>query len=122
MKLPALILARHPGKTIIIDYDVPEKYMMVGGAVQREVLSDMLPKGEADVKFVRWADKFRRIVIDSIDGDTVPIALIHHERLLHADVIPPRVAVYRMKIKLTGPAPKKRARSDTSEALAESGK
>lgn len=121
LKLPSLILARHPGKTVIIDYDVPVKYSIVHGEFQREVLSDMPAKGEADIKFVRWADKYRSIVIDSIDGDTVPIALIHHERMLAAGEVPPRVAVYRMQINLQSASSRKRARTDTSEDGAAAG-
>lgn len=40
----------------------------------------LAPLGEADVKFVRYADLFQRLMVDSIDGDSIPIALVHHER------------------------------------------
>jgi hypothetical protein len=40
----------------------------------------LAPLGEADVKFVRYADLFQRLMVDSIDGDSIPIALMHHER------------------------------------------
>ena len=36
--------------------------------------------GEADVKFVPYADLFKKLQVDSVDGDTLPIALLHMER------------------------------------------
>lgn len=36
--------------------------------------------GEADVKFVAYADLFPRLQVDSVDGDTLPIALLQMER------------------------------------------
>lgn len=97
MRLPKLLLARFPDKTVIIDYEVPEKYTRSeDGVIKVEVLSHIAPQGEADVKFTKWTDIYNRIIIDSIDGDSVPIALIHHERLLAQDVCPPLVSIYRM--------------------------
>lgn len=48
--------------------------------VKREELDGLPPLGEADVKFTRYADLYQRLMVDSIDGDSVPIALMHHER------------------------------------------
>lgn len=36
--------------------------------------------GEADVKFVPYTELFRKLQVDSVDGDTLPIALLHMER------------------------------------------
>jgi hypothetical protein len=100
MRLPKLLLAKFPTKTIILDYDVPEKYTKnEDGTIAVEVLSNMTPQGEADVKFTKWTDIYRKIIIDSIDGDSVPIALIHHEKLLSQEVCPPQVSIYRMVTK-----------------------
>lgn len=48
--------------------------------MQRSELDGLPPLGEADVKFTRYADLYQRLMVDSIDGDSVPIALLHHER------------------------------------------
>jgi hypothetical protein len=48
--------------------------------VVRRELDGLPPLGEADVKFTRYADLYQRLMVDSIDGDSVPIALMHHER------------------------------------------
>jgi hypothetical protein len=74
---------------------------MVDSKIVEEPLPDFQPMGEADVKFPRWANKFERMLVDSIDGDSVPIALINHERLLTQDICPPKVSIYRMKIQPT---------------------
>ena len=69
---------------------------------------DGLPAmGEADVKFTRYADLFQRLMVDSIDGDSVPIALLHHERCLAAETCPPRVSIYRMELRDRDEAPAK---------------
>ena len=65
------------------------------------------PMGEADVKFTRYADLFQRLMVDSIDGDSVPIALLHHERCLAAETCPPRVSIYRMELLDRDEAPAK---------------
>lgn len=74
------------------------------------------PMGEADVKFVRYADLFHKLLIDSIDGDTVPIALLHHEACLARGECPPKMSVYRMEIK-TKSDDKKRKKGRTYEYL-----
>lgn len=49
-------------------------------------------------------------MVDSIDGDNIPIALIHHELRLSQGVCPPRVSIYRME--LNPPVKKKRKQDD----------
>ena len=80
-RLPGLLLAKFPAKTLIIDYRETTKYTTMGGAIVTEEL-DVTPMGEADVKFTRYADMFGKLLVDSIDGDSVPIALVHQERLM----------------------------------------
>ena len=82
-RLPHLLLAKYPGKTLIVDFQTVNKYTWdpTSSSVRDEEM-DMTPMGEADVKFVRYADIFGKLLVDSIDGDSVPIALVHHERLL----------------------------------------
>ena len=64
-------------------------------------LTDLPPLGEADIKFLRWAHVFHGdMVAYSVDGDFIPIALIHREMLLASSASPDshyRVALYRMK-------------------------
>lgn len=98
MRLPKLLLKRHPGKTVIIDYETPVKHTFVDNEMKQEELTDHKPMGEADVKFIRWANQYNKIMLDSIDGDSIPIALMNHERLLSQEVCPPKVSIYRMKI------------------------
>ena len=66
--------------------------------MQRQEVDGLAPMGEADVKFTRYADLFQRLMVDSIDGDSIPIALLHHERCLSLETCPPRVSVYRMEL------------------------
>jgi hypothetical protein len=115
LKLPKLLLARceNPSrKTIIIDYDIPEVFRINPDTdkVCVNQLSELPPLGEADIKFPRWAAKYPKLLVDSIDGDSVPIALIQHETMLQQDQPPPRVCIYRMKIKLADDAPPKDAK------------
>lgn len=70
------------------------------------------PLGEADVKFTRYADLFQRLMVDSIDGDSVPIALLHHERCLAAGACPPRVSIYRMELREREEAPRPPAKAE----------
>ena len=46
--------------------------------------------------------------VDSIDGDSVPIALIHHEQSLARGLNPPRVCIYRMLIREPEPCGKRK--------------
>lgn len=109
LKLPKLLLTQFPDKTIIVDYDVPCKYTLDGEDVLCETLGDLPPLGEADVKFTRWADKYEKLLVDSIDGDSVPIALMHMERKLTQETCPPKIAIYRCKIQMKPEAPPKKS-------------
>lgn len=110
LRLPKLLLDKceNPSsKTIIIDYHQPVMYRLnpSKNMVEGITISDMPALGEADVKFPRWAERYPKILIDSIDGDTIPIALLQHELLLQQEKCPPKVTVYRMKINLKGSKP-----------------
>jgi len=54
-------------------------------------------------------------MVDSIDGDSVPISLIHHEARLSQGVCPPRVCIYRMEI---NPPASKRKREEVDKKTA----
>lgn len=102
-RLPGLLLSQHPTKCIIIDYEKPIIYRMSDGEMVSETIDDIPALGEADVKFTRWANKFGKLLVDSIDGDSIPIALMNHERLLQQETDPPQVSIYRYKINLEKP-------------------
>ena len=66
-------------------------------------LTDLPPMGEADVKFLRWSHVFQGdLVAYSVDGDFIPISLIHHEKQLLVDKRqePFRIALYRIRYKM----------------------
>jgi hypothetical protein len=65
-------------QTFIIDYQ-GHPLLYKKDAEQAEQLTDFPPLGESDVKFPRYCEEFRRIQIDSVDGDSIPIALLHTE-------------------------------------------
>jgi hypothetical protein len=76
--------------------------------------------GEADVKFVPYADLFPKLQVDSVDGDTLPIALLHMERG-HSG----RISVLRLQTRVKQaaeearpPAAAKRPRADSDPAAA----
>lgn len=79
--------------------------------VEERTVDGLTPLGEADVKFPRYADLYANLWVDSIDGDSVPIALMHHERALSMGMRPPLVAIYRLEIKLEKPDNRKRERA-----------
>jgi len=105
LRLPSLLLKERPGKRLIIDYHQPISYE---SATEWAPLLHMATMGEADVKFVRYTEDFPKLLVDSIDGDSVPIALLHHERKLRAQECPGRVSICRIKIKLEPDAGAKR--------------
>ena len=124
-KVIALVIDRLPnllqlkeGQTLIIDYaGCPKEFRAGEGGVQTRDLPELLPMGEADVKFTRYADLFKDLLVDSVDGDSIPIALLHHEACIkdltmgtmQADDLveaPPRVCIYRITTRVEKEAPK----------------
>jgi hypothetical protein len=110
--LPGL-LRLEPHQSLIIDYvGSPVQYTPDGeGGYTETPLPHLCPLGEADVKFPRYAEIYRDLLVDSVDGDSIPIALVHHEAALrdltmgsmsHADLsdAPPRVCIYRITTRL----------------------
>jgi hypothetical protein len=112
-KVIAMVIARLPGllqlkegQALIIDYaGCPLEFR--AGELEGRPLPELLPLGEADVKFTRYASLFKDLLVDSVDGDSVPIALLHHEACVadltmgsmrEDDLVeaPPRVCIYRM--------------------------
>ena len=74
------------------------------------------PLGEADVKFTRYADRFGRLLVHSIDGDSIPIALLHLERRRRVMAEPPQIAVYRMELSEAPAATGTKRNADAREA------
>jgi hypothetical protein len=99
LRLPGLLL-KDARRRLIVDYQQPVEYRFdpETRTVQRETLDDLPVLGEADLKFARFADRFGKLLVDSIDGDSIPIALMHHERCLRRATPPPVVSVYRMEL------------------------
>ena len=109
LRLPQLLLTpgeQHAKKRLIVDYQTPREYRYnkEEGRVTSEVMPGMLPRGEADVKFVRYADLYSKLMVDSIDGDSVPIALMHLERRIRSTTPQrlPQVSIYRMELRQVG--------------------
>lgn len=126
LRLPAFALVQ-PGKRLIIDFQTPVEHSFQDGRIVSTPMTDLPAMGEADVKFTRYADLFDDLLVESIDGDTIPIALVHHELCLERAGRAPRVTVYRMCI-ATDKAPRAPNRSkasalqepDSSQAVTES--
>jgi len=66
------------GQSLIVDYQGPPVRYLRGG--ESMTLSNFGPLGEADVKFTRYADMFETLQVDSVDGDSIPIALLNLEQ------------------------------------------
>lgn len=82
------------GQSLIVDYTgAPVRY---SPGKPPEALEGFVALGEADVKFVRYAELFDRLQVDSVDGDSIPIAMLQMERG-HAG----RVSIYRLQTRVT---------------------
>ena len=137
-RLPNLLELKE-GQSLIIDYaGCPKEFRAGGSGVQVRDLPALVPLGEADVKFTRYADIYKDLLVDSVDGDSIPIALLHHEAcykdltmgsMLADDLVeaPPRICIYRMttrvdkeEAKEPKKETKKRKTPPLPEAVAES--
>jgi hypothetical protein len=101
-------------QSLIIDYAGHPVAFRTGpdGQMQKRVLESLVPLGEADIKFSRYADLFRDLLVDSVDGDSIPIALIHHEKSMKeltngsmepSDLTgsPPQICIFRITTKVS---------------------
>lgn len=70
------------GQCLVVDYTGPpvRHFSRSSGRPPEPVPGLDGKLGEADVKFVPYADLFPKLQVDSVDGDTLPIALLHLER------------------------------------------
>ncbi len=105
-------LACSDGQSLVVDYTgVPtQHFSRASGLPPRAFPGVAGGLGEADVKFVPYADLFPKLQVDSVDGDTIPIALLQMERGL-----PGNVSVLRLETRLKGAEPAKRTRDGASK-------
>jgi hypothetical protein len=97
---------------LIIDYKGhPRRY---NHKKEFELLDEMEPLGESDVKFARYTEMYNSLQVDSIDGDSVPIALLYLQN--HWDKgVDFRISIYRMQVRgehMEPPAQKRMKVSD----------
>ena len=122
LRLPQVLLtggADHAKKRLIVDYGEPLLYQY--SAEERRVVcapfeAGMRALGEADIKFTRYADRFKKLMVDSIDGDSVPIALLHFEKRLRVQADPPQISIYRMQLNAPCASVGTKRRADEGQA------
>lgn len=68
------------GKEFILDFVNCVRIKNVNGQRMQEVLPDFKPMGESDVKFMRYANEYGNLLVDSIDSDVLLIAFMYLER------------------------------------------
>ena len=118
------LIRRVPGmltetQSLIVDYQGPPMEYTRDG---ERMLDDFESLGEADVKFPRYTKMFPYLQVDSIDGDSVPIALLRVERLLNGGDHPIgtfNVSVKRMVTRIPETSAEKKARAAETAARAE---
>jgi hypothetical protein len=105
LRLPHLLLPpgeAHSRKRLIIDYHEPRMFWFnpQEGRPTSQLMDELPALGEADVKFTRYADLYGKLMVDSIDGDSVPIALLHLERAMRSTTPQriPETCIHRMQL------------------------
>ena len=98
------LLSLKEEQTLIIDWCQHATKFTANAEPVRDI--ELPPLGENDVKAMRYT-RYGNMVIDTTDGDFIPIALIHLERIMetmtlrHETVNPmediPQVAIFRME-------------------------
>jgi len=111
LRLPGLLLTDRPRRRLIVDYHQPVEYSFdpQTSMVTAELIEDLPAMGEADLKFTRFASRCGKLLVDSIDGDSIPIALMHYEQELRRETPPPLIAIYRLELRLPGEPTKRKA-------------
>jgi hypothetical protein len=110
LRLPGLLLRDRPRRRLIVDYHQPVEYSFdpATSMVTAEPMEDLPAMGEADLKFTRFASRCGNLLVDSIDGDSIPIALMHYEQELRRETPPPLIAIYRLELRLPGEPSKRK--------------
>ncbi len=94
------------GQCLVIDYaGSPVRHYSRVSRRAPESISEFGPLGEADVKFVRYCDIYDKLQVDSVDGDSIPIALLHMERG-HSG----KISVLRMQTRVKSEVPEPAAK------------
>ncbi|EKX33647.1 hypothetical protein GUITHDRAFT_147773 [Guillardia theta CCMP2712] len=110
-KLPGYLTLQADQRLIIDHNEAPIEYFP-NGTCRPFQLTHADLKGESDVKFTSYTH-LGDMVIDAIDGDYVPMALVHIERLCRDGLSNasrvPQIAVYRIRVNARGDAPEKSA-------------
>lgn len=85
------------GQCLVVDYAGPpvRHYARSSGRAPEPIPGLRGGLGEADVKFVPYLDIYAKLQVDSVDGDSLPIALLQLERG-HAG----RVSVLRLQTRV----------------------
>jgi hypothetical protein len=111
LRLPGILLQDRPRRRLIVDYHQPVEYTFDPQTcmVTAEPIEDLPAMGEADLKFTRFATRCGKLLVDSIDGDSIPIALMHYEQELRRETPPPLIAIYRLELRLPGEPSKRKA-------------
>ena len=111
LRLPGILLQDRPKRRLIVDYHQPVEYSFdpQTSMVTADPIEDLPAMGEADLKFTRFATRWGKLLVDSIDGDSIPIALMHYEQELRRDTPPPLIAIYRLELRLPGEPSKRKA-------------
>lgn len=84
------------GQELVIDY--MEKPTVFNSQGEKREVEDLNPRGESDVKFTRYIQD--DMIVESIDGDYIPIALLWVEKQRELGGIVPRVFIKRWEINL----------------------
>lgn len=85
------------GQSLIIDYKGVPVVHHANGTTE-SLPDEFAAMGEADVKFTRYT-AFGSMLVDAIDGDYVPIALLHLQTLQQTKKDLPDISIYRMEIR-----------------------
>lgn len=97
----AHIMSQHHEQSLVIDYyGTPKEYTLKadsenGYTLHAVELETLLPLGEADVKFTRYASSQAPLMVDAVDGDYVPIALLCTESAVEHE---PNIEIRRLKM------------------------
>ena len=99
-------------KVLILDFMNVVRIEFAPYSRTETVLHEMQAMGESDVKFMRYADKFGDLVVESVDSDVVLIAMLYTERTARRN----KIYVKRIKsVSIDEDAGQKRKRVDSKK-------
>lgn len=84
-------------RTVVLDFRDEVEVLGAARALPPLLCTSPLPRrGECDIKAFAYASPTEPLLINSTDGDFVPISLLQIERAQLAAETPPRIMLYRM--------------------------